>query len=88
MIEIAGADRIVTFDAHSNDICNFTYLPVINLNPYFLLIDQLKTMIDISNYVIIAPDFGGIMRCENVAKAHSISFGIIHKGIKFQYCSF
>ena len=82
MIEIAGAKRIVTFDAHSDEICNFSYLSVINLNPYSLLIDQLKTIIDISNCVIIAPDFGGIVRCEDVIKEHGISFALIHKGIK------
>lgn len=82
MIEIAGAKRVVTFDAHSAEFCNFPYLPVINLNPYFLLVDQLKKIIDISNCVIIAPDFGGIVRCGHVIRAHSMSFALIHKGMK------
>jgi ribose-phosphate pyrophosphokinase len=78
MIEIAGASRIVTFDAHTDAICNFSYLPVINLNPYLLLVDKLKKLIDInpSGYVIIAPD---LVRCKNVKRALGIPFALINK---------
>lgn len=84
MIEIAGANRIVTFDAHSGEFGNLTYVPVINLNPYFLLVEKLKKLIDInpSSYVIVAPDFGGIMRCKDVIRALGLPFAIIHKGMK------
>ena len=84
MIEIAGADRIVTIDAHSEELCNFTDLPVINLNPYFLLVEKLRQLIKInpSSHVIIAPDIGGILRCKYVVNALNLPFALIHKGMR------
>lgn len=84
MIEIAGADRILTFDAHSGEFGNLTNLPVINLNPYFLLFEKLKKLIAItpSNNVIVTPDFGSIMRYKDVIRELGIPFAIILKGMK------
>lgn len=86
ILEISGANRIVTLSIHSDEICNFTKLPIINLNPYFFLIDQLEdlTSTNRSSWVIIAPDFGGSMRCKNLIKSHDSSFALIHKGKFFQ----
>lgn len=82
MIEISGASRTLSFSVHSPDICNFTNIPLVNLNPYLFFIEKLTEIINIdqSDCVIISPDLGSIMRCKDALKSMGRSFAFIHKG--------
>lgn len=85
MIGISGASRVVTFDLHSEETSNFTHIPVINLNSYYFLVDQLEEILGIkwSDCVIIAPDLGGAKRFKSLIRIHGTPFAFIHKGKHF-----
>lgn len=57
MIEVAGADRWITFDLHAGQIQGFYKIPGDALTARHIIADHLKQK-DLSNAVIVTPDLG------------------------------
>lgn len=84
MLKLSGADSIVTLSIHSNDLCIYSDIAIINLDSETLLMNAiLEESIRKESLVIIAPDAGSSNRCkENIQKFHCDS-ALIHKGIHY-----
>ncbi len=78
LIETAGADRVVTFDLHVDQIQGFFNIPVDNLEAISLIADYIldKKLKDI---VVVAPDVGGARRARKLAKILDTNIAIIDK---------
>ena len=80
MIESAGANRVVTFDLHAQQIQGFFECPVDELTTipmigqYFLNKGQ-----DFDNLVVVSPDHGGVKRARNLAEILQVPIAIIDK---------
>ena len=78
MIEVAGADRVLTIDLHAGQIQGFFNIPV----------DELTALYDISRYfrdqrledvVVVATDLGAAKRARNMAERLGAPLALIEK---------
>jgi ribose-phosphate pyrophosphokinase len=70
MLQVAGSERIITLDIHSEQQSGFFNIPVINLGAAPELIADIWRYHYNSNekVVIVSPDTGGVVRARSVAK--------------------
>lgn len=81
MIETSGASRIVTMNLHSNEICGFSKLPIINIDFESVILEIFKKEFPSwSNFLIVAPDAGSQKRCLRIMQKYGLNGGFIHKG--------
>ncbi len=66
MLESAGAQRIITFDLHSQQIQGFFNIPVDNLSASYLFAKHFYDGYGIE--VIVSPDSGGVARARELSK--------------------
>ncbi|MBU0629000.1 MAG: ribose-phosphate pyrophosphokinase [Nanoarchaeota archaeon] len=78
LIESAGADRVVTFDLHVDQIQGFFNIPVDNLEAISLIADNILSK-NIKDIVVVAPDVGGARRARRLAKILDTNIAIIDK---------
>lgn len=78
MMEVAGADRVITFDIHSEQIVGFFDIPVDNLKAYGLIAEEIKKL-NIKNLTIVSPDHGGVTRARQLAKLFNSPLAVIDK---------
>ncbi len=78
MLQIAGVDRIVTMDLHSDQIQGFFDIPVDNIYATPLLLSHLRTQ-NYENLLVVSPDVGGVVRARALAKQLGIDLAIIDK---------
>ena len=78
LIEAAGANRVITFDLHVEQIQGFFNIPVDNLEAVSLFADYFikKKLKDI---VVVSPDVGGARRARRLAKSLDLNIAIIDK---------
>ena len=82
MFEISGANSILTLNLHSNEICGFSKIPVINIDFESILFETLKNKIsNWSTFTIVAPDAGSWKRCLKIIRKYGLNGAYIHKGI-------
>ena len=67
MFTAAGANRVVSVDLHSGQIQGFFDGPVDHLTAMPVLVDYVKAQGDVSEFVIVAPDAGGVKVAERFA---------------------
>jgi len=81
MITIAGADRVITVDLHSDQIQGFFDIPVDNIYGSPVLVEDMLQSGKIDNdlMVVVSPDMGGVVRARAVAKALNAEMAIIDK---------
>jgi ribose-phosphate pyrophosphokinase len=79
MITVAGADRMITIDLHSDQIQGFFDIPVDNIYASPVLVEDMVKVLDISNATVVSPDVGGVVRARAVAKALNAELAIIDK---------
>ncbi|UQB42767.1 ribose-phosphate pyrophosphokinase [Thiomicrospira microaerophila] len=79
MITVAGADRMITVDLHSDQIQGFFDIPVDNIYASPVLVEDMEKVLDISNATVVSPDVGGVVRARAVAKALNAELAIIDK---------
>lgn len=79
MITLAGADRMITIDLHSDQIQGFFDIPVDNIYASPVLAEDMQSKLDISNVTVVSPDVGGVVRARAVAKALNTDLAIIDK---------
>jgi ribose-phosphate pyrophosphokinase len=79
MITVAGADRMITVDLHSDQIQGFFDIPVDNIYASPVLVEDMEKVLDITNVTVVSPDVGGVVRARAVAKALNADLAIIDK---------
>ena len=67
MLQVAGADHVITVDLHASQIQGFFQIPVDNLFCEPIMLRYIKTEIEgWKNSIIVSPDAGGAKRCAAV----------------------
>ncbi len=79
LLEKAGIDRLITFDIHSNQIQGFFNIPTDNIRTLGYLTKAIEKRYDLSNAVVLSPDFGSIKRAKVVAKRLKLPIVIVDK---------
>lgn len=81
MITVAGADRCITVDLHSDQIQGFFGIPVDNIYASPTLVTDMRKSghIHAENMMVVSPDMGGVVRARAVAKALGCEMAIIDK---------
>ncbi|WP_341753076.1 MULTISPECIES: ribose-phosphate diphosphokinase [unclassified Candidatus Tisiphia] len=76
MLEIAGVDRIITVDLHSQQLEGFFKIAIQNLEPISLFAPIIKNY---NNAIIVSPDIGGFVRIGAVNKLFNMNMAVINK---------
>jgi len=78
VIQLMGADRIITLDLHTNAIEGFYKIPVDPLSSLHLFADHIKNL-GMNNLCLCSPDFGGIKRIKLYKKHIDADVAVINK---------
>ena len=78
MLEVAGANRVITMDLHAGQIQGFFDIPVDNLFAAPVIIEYIKSHFD-NNLVIVSPDAGGAERARAFAKRLHADLAVVDK---------
>jgi ribose-phosphate pyrophosphokinase len=78
MLEVAGANRVITMDLHAGQIQGFFDIPVDNIFAAPLLIEYIGKKFN-GNLVIVSPDAGGVERARAFAKRLDADLAIVDK---------
>ena len=78
MIQVMGADRIVTLDLHTNAIEGFYKIPLDPLSSLKLFIDHIRKQ-ELPDLCLCSPDFGGIKRIKMYKKNLHAEMVVINK---------
>jgi ribose-phosphate pyrophosphokinase len=80
MLQVAGADRIITMDLHSGQIQGFFDGPVDHLTALPLLADHIRSSCgDQRDLVVVAPDAGRVKTAEKMAGVLGAPLAFLHK---------
>jgi ribose-phosphate pyrophosphokinase len=81
LLQVAGANRIITIDLHANQIQGFFNIPVDNVYARVAYLEFLKEKFsdDLSKLIIVSPDAGGVPRARSYAEKLKINYAIIDK---------
>jgi ribose-phosphate pyrophosphokinase len=79
LLTTAGADRILTFDLHAEQIQGFFDIPVDNLFASPLFSQDIAERYGVSSPMIVAPDVGSVVRSRSIAKRLNTDLAIIDK---------
>lgn len=78
IIQLMGADRIITLDLHTNAIEGFYKIPLDPLSSLRLFVDHIKNS-RFEHLCLCSPDFGGIKRIREYKKHLDAEMVVIHK---------
>lgn len=78
MIQVMGADRLVTLDLHTNAIEGFYKIPLDPLSSMKLFIDHIRKQ-NLPDLCLCSPDFGGIKRIKQYKKNLNVEMVVINK---------
>ena len=78
IIQLMGADRIITLDLHTNAIEGFYKIPLDPLSSLRLFVDHIKNS-GLDNLCLCSPDFGGIKRIKQYKKLIESEMAVINK---------
>jgi ribose-phosphate pyrophosphokinase len=78
LLEVAGANRVITMDLHAGQIQGFFNVPVDNLFAAPVLLQYIKNNFK-NDTVIVSPDAGGVERARAFAKRLNTLLAIIDK---------
>ncbi|GAB6939245.1 ribose-phosphate diphosphokinase [Isoptericola variabilis] len=80
MLRTAGADRILSIDLHTPQIQGFFDGPVDHLWAMPVLVDYVRTRVDLTNAAVVSPDAGRIRVAEQwAAKLGGCPLAFVHK---------
>ena len=80
MLKTAGADRVLSIDLHTPQIQGFFDGPVDHLWAMPVLVDYVRTRVDVSNAAVVSPDAGRIRVAEQwAAKLGGCPLAFVHK---------
>lgn len=79
MLEIAGANRVVSSDLHASQIAGFFNIPVDDVSPTILFYRYFKDLHLGDDIVCVSPDHGGLVRTSKLAEQLNAPLAIIDK---------
>lgn len=79
LLTTAGVTRILTMDLHAGQIQGFFNIPVDNLYARPILADGVKSLLQIKNFVVMAPDLGAIKKARSYANHLHADYALIDK---------
>jgi len=79
LIQVAGADRVLTVDLHAGQIQGFFDVPVDHLYASGALIGAVRRLAGEREVVIVSPDSGGVPRARAYAKVLGAPLAVIDK---------
>jgi ribose-phosphate pyrophosphokinase len=78
MIQLMGADRIITLDLHTNAIEGFYKIPLDPLSSLKLFLEHIRQQ-ELPDLCLCSPDFGGIKRIKTYRKSLNAEMVVINK---------
>lgn len=78
MIQMAGVDRIITFDLHKEQLEGFFDIPVHHIRANELWAEDVRRR-QIQDPMVVSPDIGGVMRCRMLANYLDCDWTVIDK---------
>jgi ribose-phosphate pyrophosphokinase len=78
MLEVAGANRVITMDLHAAQIQGFFDIPVDNLFAAPVILEYIREKLT-GDLVVVSPDTGGVVRARAFAKRLNADLAIIDK---------
>ncbi|OQA46800.1 MAG: Ribose-phosphate pyrophosphokinase [Chloroflexi bacterium ADurb.Bin325] len=78
LIDVAGADRLLTLDLHAKQIQGFFSIPCDELPALDLFVDYFKRT-SLTNTVVLSPDIGALRRARNFAERLDLPLAVIEK---------
>lgn len=78
VIQLMGADRVITLDLHTNAIEGFYKIPLDPLSSTRLFVDHIEGL-KLNNLCLCSPDFGGIKRIKQYKKILDCEMVVINK---------
>jgi ribose-phosphate pyrophosphokinase len=79
LLSVAGADRILTMDLHTEQLQGFFDIPVDNLHARPALADAFRKDVGSDNLVVVTPDIGSIKLARAYAAHLKADFAIVDK---------
>jgi ribose-phosphate pyrophosphokinase len=79
MLQVAGADRVLSVDFHSGQIQGFFDVPVDHLVAAPVLEDYLKANANPADLVVVAPDAGRVKVAERYSQHLGCDLALVHK---------
>ena len=79
MLEVAGADRIITMDLHQGQIQGFFSIPVNHLTALGVLSDYFAGL-GLDDMCVVSPDVGRAKVCKKLSDMLGAPLAIMHKG--------
>ncbi|MBW9212468.1 MULTISPECIES: ribose-phosphate pyrophosphokinase [Terrabacteria group] len=80
LLQVAGANRVVTFDLHAAQIQGYFDIPIDDLTAVPMLGEYFKTLqIPNEDLVVVSPDHGGVTRARRMADILGAPIAIIDK---------
>lgn len=80
LLQVAGANRMITFDLHAPQIQGYFDIPIDDLNAVQMFGHYFRhSDIDLSNLVVVSPDHGGVTRARRLADILDAPIAIIDK---------
>lgn len=82
LIEVAGADRVVSVDLHAGQIQGFFDIPFDHLTARPVLAEYFEKLIEESGtneWTVVSPDLGGVTRARKLADVLGLPIAIIEK---------
>lgn len=76
MLQAVPLSKIITFDLHNPSILGFFEVPVTNLSAQSLLVDHFKSLPNLDETVVVAPDAGAVK--SSSAFADQLGTGVIY----------
>ncbi len=74
----SGADHLITFNLHSDQIQGFFDIPVDNINARKIFVDYIKQK-HLENIIVVSPDEGGAKAAKKFADQLDCPLAIMHK---------
>jgi ribose-phosphate pyrophosphokinase len=78
MLQVAGADRVVSVDLHSGQIQGFFNVPFDHLTAMPVLIEELRNN-GTDDLVVVAPDAGRVKVAERYSQVLDCDIAVVHK---------
>jgi ribose-phosphate pyrophosphokinase len=76
MIEIAGANRVLSLDLHAGQLQGFFRIPFDEMSAVHLLVNQVREL-EAENLVVVAPGLGFAKRARNFAESLDVPLAIV-----------
>jgi ribose-phosphate pyrophosphokinase len=76
MIEVAGANRVLSLDLHAGQIQGFFRIPFDEMSAVHLLVNQVREL-EAENLVVVAPGLGFAKRARNFAESLDVPLAIV-----------